>query len=127
MPFEVILRRTFCAAHALRLPGGTVEPIHGHNWHVTAVFARTDGGLDAVECVADFHPLQQALNAVLAPWQSANLNDIPPFDAAVNPTAERVAEQIGLQISRNIEAASDVKVVSVEVTEAEGCSARWLP
>ena len=122
MPFEVILRRTFCAAHALRLPGGKVEPIHGHNWHVTVIAARDDGGLDEIECVIDFHQLEPALEAVIAPWQSGNLNDHPPFDGEVNPSAERVAEQIG----RNMKVPAGVRIVSVEVTEAEGCSARWI-
>ena len=123
MPFSVTIARTFCAAHALRLPGGELEPIHGHNWQVRVTVARDDGGLDDVECVVDFHVLEERLDAVLEPWRNANLNDIPPFDAAVNPTAERVAEQVG----RQLQLPEGVRAVEVTITEAEGCLARWAP
>src|SRR4051812_27370017 len=34
MPFEITTTRTFSAAHQLRLPDGSIEPLHGHNWRV---------------------------------------------------------------------------------------------
>ncbi len=123
MPFSVTIARTFCAAHALRLADGSLEPVHGHNWHVRLTVARDDGDLDAIGCVVDFHDLEHRLDAVLKPWQNAHLNDVPPFDASVNPTAERVAEQIG----RQIDLPTGVRLDEVTITEAEGCLARWTP
>ena len=123
MPFLVTIARTFCAAHALRLPGGRIEPTHGHNWHVRVTVARDDDGLDALECVVDFHALERCLDSAIGPWHNAHLNDIAPFDAAVNPTAERVAEQVGV----TLDLPPSVRVVEVSVTEAEGCLAIWRP
>ena len=36
--FEVSVEAMFCAAHALTI-GGDREPVHGHNWHVSATVA----------------------------------------------------------------------------------------
>ena len=116
MPFHITLRRTFCASHQLRLADGTLEPLHGHNWHVRLVVARDDGGLDAIGTVCDFHDVEQWLDAVLSPLQNRHLND---FVDVVS--AERVAEHVG----RGVATPAGVRVVECEVTEAEGCSATW--
>ena len=34
MPYQIRSTRGFCAAHALKLYDGSMEPIHGHNWRV---------------------------------------------------------------------------------------------
>lgn len=122
MPFEIDISGTFSAAHALRLPDGSVEPTHGHDFRVTLSFARNDGGLDGMDCVVDFHLLEAALEEVIGPWRSHHLNEIPPFDKAVNPSAERIAEQIG----RNMKVPAGVRLLSVSITEAPGCVARWI-
>ena len=121
--FSVIVRRTFQADHALRFPDGTAEPMHGHEWVVRVHIARHDSALDELECVVDFHDVERALDQVLDPWRGRSLNDIEPFVNAVNPTAERVAEQIGKTL-----ALPDALVLRrVEVTEAEGCIAVYEP
>ena len=68
----------------------------------------------------DFHLLERALAQIVGPWSGCHLNDIPPFDAAVNPSAERVAERLGLLLRQAIPA-----VAQVRVTEAPGCAALW--
>ena len=43
--FDIRTVRTFAAAHQLRLAGGSLEPLHGHNWRVavTVEVWETDG------------------------------------------------------------------------------------
>ena len=120
MPFHITLRRTFCASHQLRLGDGSLEPLHGHNWRLTLVVARDDGGLDGIGTVVDFHVVEAALDAVTRPMHNRHLNDLPAF-ADRNPSAELVAEHVG----RSVALPAGVGVASCEATEAEGCSATW--
>lgn len=118
----------FSASHQLRLPNGTLEPLHGHDWHVTVQV--TCAQLDALETVIDFHILQDDLAAVIAPWRNSHLNDHQPFTSQKNPSAERVAEEIARQLSARIAALPDaaargLKLTEVRLTEAVGCLAVW--
>ncbi len=123
MPHRVTIRRTFCAAHHLRFEDGTVEPVHGHNWHVSLTVRRVDGKLDAIGCVMDFHDLESRLDTVIGHWNNNDLNAHAPFCNGVNPTAESVAETIALAILLP----EAVEVERVDITEAEGCVATFLP
>ena len=119
--FAIEVETVFAAAHQLRLPGGTLEPLHGHNWHVRVRVASRQ--LDALETVMDFHRLEQLLQDIVGPLNHQYLNALPPFAAAVNPSAERVAEYIGRALTQNIPAPA--RLVEVRVTEAPGCAAIW--
>jgi 6-pyruvoyltetrahydropterin/6-carboxytetrahydropterin synthase len=116
MPFEIRVTRTFCASHQVKLPGGGLEPIHGHNWNVTLTVAAD--ALDASGFVVDFHELERRLDAVVGPMNNRHLNDLPPFGRS-NTSAECVA----LAIAENIHLPPGVKMAAVEVTEAPGCVA----
>jgi len=121
----------FPATHQLRLADGALEPRHGHVWHVTVQISAAR--LDEIDTVLDFHEVQRALEAIVGPWRHAHLNAVPPFAAGsalrINPSAERVAEQIAqaLTAAVNTLAAPQraVCVLEVRVTEAEGCAAIW--
>ena len=59
---------------------------------------------------------------------------IEPFRGRVNPSAERIAEQIGLQLHRGGRALPEdpvasrgLRVVEVTLTEAPDCLAIWQP
>lgn len=126
--YEITVSHTFCAAHALRLPDGEMEPLHGHNWHVEVTVAAA--GLDAMETVMDFHVLEKSLLDLLNGANNRNLNDLPPFadgrgGLAVNTSAERVAWWVGEAIARTLP--EHVRMVSVRVSEAPGCVATWRP
>jgi 6-pyruvoyltetrahydropterin/6-carboxytetrahydropterin synthase len=120
--YELTVEREFCAAHALVIAGQR-EAVHGHNWRVTLVVRGEQ--LDADGLLCDFHQLERELDAVLAPFENADLNDTPPFDER-NPTAEHVAHHIAEQMQRRLSAAS-AHVASVSVTEAPGCRATYRP
>ena len=118
---ELRIERVFHAEHAIRLYDGSLEPLHPHDW-CTLVYV-TAGRLDAIEVVMDFHELERIVEAVLAPLHNRSLNDLP-FFAAVNPTAERVAEHLFNQIAPELPKA--VALAKVTVTEAPGCRASYL-
>ena len=120
--FAIEVETVFTATHQLRLPDGALEPRHGHDWHVTVRVASAQ--LDALETVMDFHILQGLLRNIVGPLRQQHLNTLPPFDAAVNPSAERVAEYIGRALARDIPAPA--RLAHVRVTEAPGCAALWI-
>lgn len=114
---------------------GEVEPLHGHDWHVTALIE--GDRLDADGLLVDFHWLQQQLAAIIAPFQNQNLNAVPPFSRGLNPTAEHVARHIGQSLSDRLATWSGnqpkdhhlvrtLRIAHVRVTEAVGCAATYL-
>lgn len=119
--FELEVRRTFSAAHSVKIRG-VQEPLHGHDWQVDLAVRAADVDSEWMAC--DFHELETALESVLRPFASRNLNETPPFDAR-NPTAEAVAQHIAHEMALRVP--SRVKILSVRVTEAPGCAARYVP
>ena len=78
MPFEISTTRTFAAAHALRLPGNQIEPLHGHNWRVRVTVAADRMGLPTAATTATWvvaggvhGPGGLALNAITTPLSGA--------------------------------------------------------
>ncbi len=124
--YEITVESVFAAAHAIRLPDGSLEPCHGHNWPVTLTVAADE--LDNIETVCDFHLLQQLLHHAIAPWQNNDLNRCEPFADGqgglnINPTAERVAWAIAQKVRPGLP--GNCRLVSVRVGEAPGCTAVW--
>jgi 6-pyruvoyltetrahydropterin/6-carboxytetrahydropterin synthase len=119
--YELRVKREFCAAHAIVMRG-VRETTHGHNWRVTVSIVGAEVDDDGLLC--DFHEVERVLDAILEPFQNADLNEVPAFDE-LNPTAEHVARHIAQGMS---EALSDtVRVRSVGVTEATGCETLFYP
>jgi 6-pyruvoyltetrahydropterin/6-carboxytetrahydropterin synthase len=119
--YELEIRRRFSAAHAISMRG-VREPVHGHDWEVTV----TVGGdrLDGDGLLCDFHDLEGRIDAIVRPMDSRHLNETPPFDR-INPTAEHVAKFIADTLGPQVP--EGVRVLSVRVTEAPGCAARFMP
>ena len=120
--YAIEISALFAAGHQLRLGPGQLEPSHGHNWSVVVRVASPQ--LDAIDTVMDFHDLEQALEAIIGPWRNRHLNDVAPFLAGVNPSAERVAEVIGQNIAKSLK--PPARVVEVRIGEAPGCTAIWM-
>ena len=123
MGFEITTTRSFAAAHQLRLYDGSLEPLHGHNWRVKVTVAAER--LDAIGVVMDFHELERLVDAILAPMHNRHLNEVPPFEAELNPSAENVALHVGRSLSPRLP--RGVRVVSAEVWETDGNSAVYRP
>lgn len=126
--YQIQVDKIFAASHAIRLPDGELEPLHGHNWSVSVTVQAAE--LDAIDTVMDFHILASWLDALLATVHNRHLNDVPPFadeqgGLQVNPSAERVAWWIGSQIAGRLP--DHVRLVSVSIGESPGCTAIYLP
>src|SRR5688572_1997130 len=121
MPFEITTTRTFAAAHQLRLPDGSLEPLHGHNWRVKVTVS--SDRLDAIGTVMDFHELERLVDLVVAPMNNRHLNELPPFAADLNPSAENVAYHVGRALARLPEG---VRLARVEVWETDENSAVYM-
>jgi 6-pyruvoyltetrahydropterin/6-carboxytetrahydropterin synthase len=119
--FEISVEAEFCAAHAI-LIAGTREPVHGHNWHVTAVIAGETLDSDGLLC--DFHAVEASLAEVIAPFRNADLNQTAPF-TDLNPSAENVARHIATALAAKLNLGGRAAVRSVRVTEATGCAATY--
>lgn len=124
MPYDIKLRRSFAAAHAIRLYDGSLEPVHGHNWDVTVTVSAEQ--LDSIGVVMDFHELQRRLDEIIRPWSNRHLNEVEPFETpggGLNPTAEHVAMVVAGRVAKTL--APPLKVMRVEVVEASDCVAVW--
>ncbi|MGI9014835.1 MAG: 6-pyruvoyl trahydropterin synthase family protein [Phycisphaerales bacterium] len=119
--YELTVTANFSAAHAIRI-NQREEPVHGHNWHVTAAIVGAE--LDSNDLLVDFHQVEGWLHDIVAPFHNQHLNTVAPFDR-VNPTAERVAEHIARQLAQQLPV--HVQLKSLCVTEAPGCCACYLP
>ncbi len=121
--FLLTIQSSFSAAHAITI-ADSPEPIHGHNWHVTAAVCGSQ--LDADGLLCDFHAVEAALNAVIGPYKNADLNHAHPF-TTLNPTAENVALHIARSLSERLDHTLHPRagVCWVRVTEATGCAATF--
>jgi 6-pyruvoyltetrahydropterin/6-carboxytetrahydropterin synthase len=124
--YELSIQTTFSAAHAIRIRG-ELEPLHGHNWQVTAVFSGEH--LDADGLLVDFHLLERTLLAITAELHNRNLNETPPFSTGTNPTAELVARHLADELFRRLPetARRNASLSGLTVTEAPGCAATYRP
>ncbi len=121
MPFEITATRSFAAAHQLRLPGGALEPLHGHNWKVKVTVS--SAGLDEIGTVMDFHELDRLLDVGIVPMHNRHLNELEPFARELNPSAENVAFHVG----RTLRLPLHVRLERVEVWETDEHSAVYKP
>ena len=120
--FEVSVSGRFVAAHQLRLPDGTLEPRHSHNWRVAVTFA--GAMLDHDGLLLDFNEIKTRLEELLAILFDRNLNELPAFTGRP-PSAENVARHIAQQLGSLLP--EGVRLTCVEVEEAPGCIARYRP
>ena len=116
--FTVMVSAAFSATHRVPLPGGDLEPLHGHDWIVRAYFSRE--ALDERGMVVDFCAAESALKTIVAELHHQDLNDHPALAGAV-PTAEVVAKCLFDRLGR----AGFPELGRVEVTEAPGCVAAY--
>ena len=90
--FEVMIERNFSSAHQLRGYKGKCENLHGHNYKVE-IYAR-GRELDNIGLLVDFGELKAAADEVVQYLDHRNINELPPFDVELNPSAENLARYI---------------------------------
>ena len=90
--FEVMIERNFSSAHQLRGYKGKCENLHGHNYKIE-IYAR-GSELDNIGLLVDFGELKEAADEVVGYLDHRNINELPPFDEELNPSAENLARYI---------------------------------
>jgi 6-pyruvoyltetrahydropterin/6-carboxytetrahydropterin synthase len=90
--FEVMIERNFSSAHQLRGYKGKCENLHGHNYKIE-IYAR-GRELDNIGLLVDFGELKTAADEVTQYLDHRNINELPPFDEELNPSAENLARYI---------------------------------
>jgi 6-pyruvoyltetrahydropterin/6-carboxytetrahydropterin synthase len=98
--FEVMIERNFSSAHQLRGYKGKCENLHGHNYKIE-IYAR-GSELDNIGLLVDFGELKGAADEVVAYLDHRNINELPPFDEELNPSAENLARYILERVSSRV-------------------------
>ena len=98
--FEVMIERNFSSAHQLRGYKGKCENLHGHNYKVE-IYAR-GRELDHIGLLVDFGELKEAADEIVAYLDHRNINELPPFDEELNPSAENLARYILERVSSRV-------------------------
>lgn len=120
--FEIEIKRTFSAAHALKNYDGPCVNLHGHNYAVHAVLrAKT---LDRNGIAVDFVRLKRAVDALIAEFDHTNLSDNPRF-ADVNPTSEVLAMVIYNELKKEFRD-DNVKIHRVSIGESDSSLASYF-
>jgi 6-pyruvoyltetrahydropterin/6-carboxytetrahydropterin synthase len=120
--YEVMIEEEFSAAHALREYHGKCENLHGHNWKVE-VYVRGQR-LDKAGMLVDFKQLKDATRNCMRYLDHFNLNELPPFDAKVNPSSENIASFILEKVAAEIDN-DQAKVYKVRVWETPSTCATY--
>lgn len=118
--FEVRIEARFSAAHQVRMYDGELEPIHGHDWRVEAVYR--GGRLDEIGVLIDFVAVQASLDAIANQLHHTHLNEATLLEGD-NPTAENVALRIFEQLHKMM---PEAPLAGVYVNEAPGCVAGYF-
>ena len=122
MAFTLTTQLEFAAAHRLRGYDGNCARLHGHNWKVE--ISLTGSQLNDVGMLIDFKEIKRTGKQVLTRLDHYYLNDIPPFDAELNPTAENIAFYLFQQLGEALNN-ERIRVSAVTVWENERNSATF--
>jgi 6-pyruvoyltetrahydropterin/6-carboxytetrahydropterin synthase len=98
--FEVMIERNFSSAHQLRGYKGKCENLHGHNYKIE-IYAR-GRELNNIGLLVDFVELKEAADEVVRYLDHRNINELPPFDEELNPSAENLARYILERVSSRV-------------------------
>jgi len=122
VPYDLVIRGEFSAAHNLRAYRGKCERLHGHTWRVDLYLTGTDLGAEGM--VLDFAEAKRILEAVLADLDHAYLNEVPPFDR-INPSSENLARVLAERVAERLP--EGVRLTALTVWESDRCGATYRP
>lgn len=127
--WQLAVRDSFAAAHALRNYRGKCENLHGHNFSVEVKIEGKELSSDT-DLLLDFGILKHGLKDILEVLDHKMLNDLPYF-TKINPSSENIARHIfkamASWLSETPEAqAQDVRLVSVTVGESDKQCATYM-
>ena len=118
--FTVSVETHFGASHQLALPDGSKEPLHHHDWVVTANLSSDK--LDSMGFVMDFCRLKAVVDKTIAEFDNVPLDSIDYFRRN-NSSAENVAKYIFDKLEPKLP--GGVELRSIRVVEEPGCSAKF--
>jgi 6-pyruvoyltetrahydropterin/6-carboxytetrahydropterin synthase len=118
--FTISVETSFWASHQLALPEGSKEPVHHHNWLVSAGLSSDE--LNSMAVVMDFRELKAMLDDIVSDFDNRALNEISYFRQN-NPSAENVARYIYEKLRAKLP--EGVKLQNIKVVEEPGCAANF--
>jgi len=118
--FTISIETSFWASHQLVLPEGSKEPVHHHNWLVSADVSGDK--LNSMAVVMDFQELKAMVDDIVSDFDNMALNEIS-FFRQNNPSAENVAKYIYEKLRAKLP--EGVKLQNIRVVEEPGCSAKF--
>ena len=121
--YEISVELDFDAAHYLRGYQGKCEALHGHRYR--AVVKVKTAQLNDIGLAYDFTELKRHLGDILARFDHACINDVPPFDK-INASAENIARTIYQELEPKL-AGAPVSISSVEVWESPQNRVTYIP
>jgi 6-pyruvoyltetrahydropterin/6-carboxytetrahydropterin synthase len=120
--YQISVEGHFDAAHYLRDYGGKCENLHGHRFKV--VVSLNAAKVNKIGLAYDFTELKRHLGEVLARFDHASLNDVPPFDK-INPSSENIAMTIYDELNGRF--SGGVTLATVEVWESPESRVSYSP
>ena len=96
--YELVVEKTFAAAHFLRNFSGPCERLHGHNYRVQ-VYLRGET-LNDTGMLVDFTDIKGALGRIVDRLDHQNLNDLEEF-SRLSPSAENLARLFAEEMAAN--------------------------
>ena len=121
--FELTIIEEFEAAHRLPDYEGKCCRLHGHNWKVEAIVRGTE--LDELGMLVDFKAIKNALKGVLDRFDHRFLNELEPFAAGINPTAENLARIIFEELAKSDAFVRDSELFAITVYETPTSSVTY--
>ena len=118
--FTISVETHFWASHQLALPNGSKEPMHWHNWSVSADVSSDK--LNGIGLVMDFRRLKTMVYNIVAEFDNTALDKIDYFRQN-SASAENIARYIYEKLETTLPKA--VKLGHIRVTEGPGCSAKF--
>src|ERR1051325_6064470 len=98
--FGVLIERHFSSANQVRGYKAKCENLHGHNYKIE-IYAR-GGEPDNIGLLVNFGELKEAADEVVAYLDHRNINELPPFDEELNPSAENLARCILARVASRV-------------------------
>jgi 6-pyruvoyltetrahydropterin/6-carboxytetrahydropterin synthase len=123
--FEVTVEAGFSSGHYLRNYRGKCENPHGHNYKVFVTLIGEE--LDEAGMLLDFKLLKQVMRPTVDYLDHFMINDLKPFDAELNPSAENLAKYFYDQTSKQLHemTAGRVRVKDCTLYETDTSFARY--
>jgi len=119
--FKVTVQTSFWASHQFTLPDGKKEPLHSHNWKVTAEVSGDK--LNHSGLLIDFDKLKELIDNITEHFTNQQLENNEYFRTS-NPSAEMIAKYIFENLQPQLP--EQVMLDCIIVTEEQGCSGKFL-